>query len=292
MPLALERRMTKRSILAASTLCTLALAACSSDPIEDRELQPVGPVARDAAEAWPERPAAASISLESMARACAAWVACQLEGDEPGDVVAGPLGVDWCLSTLEWSAERAIPISATFFGPFGDTNERVEFFVDCVLAAVDCSALDACVTPRQIDMYCEEAGCRANRDYRVSCAGDVATLSSDGAPDVERDCARALASCDPQSPTGCTDRRFTACPEPPPQPDRCDGTVRLGCDGRQQVSYHDCSRLGGTCLPELGDCQYASEPCTGEASCSGSDLTVCLRGASATIDAPALCPAS
>jgi hypothetical protein len=98
---------------------------------------------------------------------------------------------------LERSAERAIPISANLL--FG------EFFVDCVLAATDCTALDR---------------------LPLAAAG------------------------------------------------------------------HVCSRISGTCVSELGDCQYGSEPCTDAASCSGQQLSVCLRGARATIEAPALCPAS
>jgi hypothetical protein len=284
--------MTKRTKLGFPLPCALALAACAGDPAVPADLDPVGPVARDAHEAWPERPALPPISIESMARACAAWTTCQLESAEPGEPVDGPLGVDWCLSALEWSAERAIPITATLISPFGDANERVEFYVDCVLAAVDCGAIDACITRREAEFQCQEDGCRALRDYVVSCDGDVATMTSEGVPAVTRDCARALAKCSPHSPTGCTDRQFTACPEPPPQPDRCDGDVRLGCDSEQQVSYRDCSRLGGSCAPESGDCQYGSDPCSEPSSCAGDQLSVCLRGARVTLEAPALCPAS
>ena len=268
-----------------------ALAACSFEttPVEHT---PEGPVADNATEAWPTESDVAPLSIEKMTRACAAWAVCALEDADVAAQVDGPLAVEFCLAGLDWSAERAIPLGNSWLSPFGDTNERVEWWVDCVLASNGCETTASCLSKREIDMDCEEAGCRARTDYAVTCDGVMATLTDASGTSIRRDCSRALAQCDETSPTGCTDRHPTACAEPPPQPDRCDGDVRLGCDGSQQVSYHDCTRMGGTC--DGGDCRYAeTNECAAPASCNGTELTACLRGASVTLSAPALCvPAS
>jgi hypothetical protein len=139
-------------------------------------------------------------------------------------------------------------------------------------------------------MDCQEDGCRAEVDYTVTCDGDVATLTPPEGSPVTRDCSRAFAACSPERPTGCTDRLFTACPEPPPQPDVCEGDIRLGCDGQQQVSYRDCSALGGSCADS--DCSYpVGDPCE-QPSCDGGNLNVCFAKGTVTVPAAGLCPAS
>ncbi|MBW2459729.1 MAG: hypothetical protein JRI68_34885, partial [Deltaproteobacteria bacterium] len=205
--------------------------------------------------------------------------------------------IDLCVHDAVFSAERAIPLSG-----FVRRNERVELFVSCTLTASDCDEVNACATERQVDMYCEEAGCRPSggASYQVSCNGTTAVLEG-GAVTIERDCARAFAQCDAASPTGCTDRHWSACPEDVERANRCDGTIRLGCDGNDQVSYHDCSRMGGQCGTTTGGgegCIYP-EPtdaeCVGEtppgAQCEGSELSVCVNGRRVTVAAAELCPA-
>src|SRR4029078_4079160 len=112
----------------------------------------------------------------------------------------------------------------------------------------DCAAVNACLSTREVDLYCEEDGCRPrdNVPFAVACDGTIATMTKSGVTG-KRDCALALAACDPKSPTGCTDRHFSSCPEGGVRSDHCDGDVRLGCDGGNQVSYRDCARLGGVC---------------------------------------------
>jgi hypothetical protein len=283
--------MTLRNHLSLALVTTALLGGCAVDA-GFPEPEPEGPIATNATEAWPARPAVPSLDVESMTRACAAWAACALEDAETRSQIDGAAAVSLCLYQLEWSAERAIPISKLWISAFPDADERVEFFTSCVLEAQSCGALAACLTPRRVDMTCEEDGCRANRGYQVSCAGEIAILTPEDGPAFSRDCSRAFAACDPASPTGCTDRGFTACPEPPPTPDRCDGNVRLGCDGRQQVSYRDCTRLGGTCDAASGDCRYAEESCETGAACDSDQLTACVRGMRVAIEAPALCSTS
>jgi hypothetical protein len=257
--------------------------------------QPIGPVAHDADEAWPKRPANVPIiTPEQIASACAELAACdELDPSSGMDRLAV---VAFCVSQLTWSAERAIPVSGLL-----RWNERAEYYVLCQLEhAGDCAAQKSCSSGRDARIYCEEDGCRllTGLGYDVSCAGSVAQLAS-GANVTERDCARAYAECDPSSPTGCTDRPFTACPSEGNKADRCDGDVRLGCDGAGQVSYRDCSRMGGSCGTTADgrqDCIYQSVPDTGctdpalpSPSCSGSTLGVCVNGKRVSLSAPGVC---
>jgi hypothetical protein len=254
------------------------LAAC----IDERpDPEPEYPVAANATEAWPTQPLHAPvISREGILLACATAGSCY-----PGAFEVTPYErtalIDLCVSDAAFSAERAIPMS----GWGAHDNERVEFWVDCVLDANDCSTVDACRTKRNEHISCEENGCHTWVDFEVSCNGSIATLTGEGQK-FTRDCSRALAECDPQSPTGCTDRHYSKCPDDIDTHDRCDGNVRLGCDAQGDVSFHDCARMGGTCgLSENGtqDCLYpggislecqASEP----ASCDNGTLSACVNG--------------
>ncbi len=251
---------------------------------------PVGPVASNASEAFPDKPASAPVlTAKDIIKACATEVACDMSGPKhtPHDRMAGVLA---CVEYVTWSAERAIPMSGLVHD-----NERAEYYVSCLdQHAGDCSSVAACRSGRASDIYCEEDGCRGPEGASVSCQGTVATI--DGA---SRDCALAYATCDPSSPTGCTDRHFTSCPAGSPHVDRCDGNVRLGCDSSGQVSYRDCSRMGGRCgtLPDGHQgCIYtegsADAGCADGSrlpACSGVKLSACVNGRLVSADAAALC---
>jgi hypothetical protein len=252
--------------------------------------QPIGPVASNATEAWPKKPDVAPITVEQIASACVAQVACQ-SGTNP------VLETELCIGQITWSAERAIPLSNLL-----RLQERAEFLVPCVLeSAGDCAAVAACATGRNNAIYCEEDGCRpdSGQNFLVSCEGAIATLA-DESGSFTRDCSRAFAECDPTSKTGCTDRQFTACPASGSTADRCDGNIRLGCDGAGQVSYHDCSRMGGVCgtTPEgKQDCIYTSPPDAGcedptglSGTCTSGQLSVCVLGKRVTVPAAGVCP--
>jgi hypothetical protein len=255
---------------------------------------PVGPVARTAEDAWPTVPDAVdSLDRERIVDACVTAIACAVSPEDPNRLLA----LDICVNQIEWSAERAIPMSGLV-----DRDERAEFYVSCVLEAVgDCNGVRACSTGRDPAIDCQEDGCRATSSAapEVTCDGTVATLAMEGRV-TDRDCSRAFAECDPISPTGCTDRLFTACPSDADRADRCDGDIRLGCDGAGQVSYHDCSRMGGRCgtTPEGNQgCIYSDQPdagCTGTepqaAACDGTMLSVCVNDIRVTVQAPELCP--
>ena len=167
----------------------------------------------------------------------------------------------------------------------------------CGAAAPGGAEVRACDVARP-GVTCQEDGCLGPADGRETrCAGSVATISAKSG-DVTRDCALAHAACDAKSPTGCTDRPYTACPSDHDPHDRCDGDVRLGCDGAGQVSYHDCRRLGGTCgLDARGtyDCLYPGvDACATDAppasTCAGGKLGLCVLSALVEIAAPTLCP--
>jgi hypothetical protein len=179
-------------------------------------------------------------------------------------------------------------------------NERAEYFVRCQLDhAGDCEAQKSCSSERDRDILCEEDGCRVTGNpFQVTCEGTVAKLQG-GERTFDRDCARALAVCDPMSPTGCSDRQFSACPADLGTADRCDGDIRLGCDRQRQVSYHDCTRMGGACgsTADGEDCTYptatspeCSQPKPAAAACAESMLAVCVNGQRLTLSAPGVCP--
>src|SRR5262249_26965725 len=146
------------------------------------------------------------------------------------------------------------------------------------------------LTPSPVKHSCQEDGCKAETPYRVTCEGTTAVMTDTLGAVVRRDCARSFTECDPTSETGCTDRHFTQCDPSVGKGDRCDGNVRLGCDGAGQVSYHDCSILGGTCgtLPNGAQgCIYPHDAtCTdGETSlsCDSGGVTSCVAGRSAKL---------
>jgi hypothetical protein len=289
-------RSMKKTVLKLGLSFCFALAplACGGSNEEPAPETPIGPVAKNAAEAWPERPQnVPAISAKQIAEACVLQAAC-IPAEEGVDRNALRSLVDLCAHDAAFSAERAIVLSG-----FVQRNERAEFFVDCTLKTTDCNATRACATERPDHIYCEEDGCRlqGSASYSVSCSGDIATLSA-GSESVQRDCSRAFAQCSETSVTGCTDRHFSACDEIGIQAgDRCDGDIRLGCDGATQVSYRDCSRLGGSCEQNgRGACVYpdADVRCTADKKpppqCQGAELSLCVGHAWVTVDAPAVCP--
>ncbi len=269
-------------------LSTLVSACDGSTPDDSHDVGAHGAVAHDAAEAWPDVPNGVPvISTQDLLAACGRAGECAPEVMQLDQSQRLAL-VDLCLTDAVFSAERAIPLSG-FSSAF---NERVEFWTKCVLDAQDCGAVTACKTERDDRIECQEDGCYSYSDVGKSCSGDVVTLNGGGT----RDCSRAFASCDLESPTGCTDRPFTQCPDGVSKADRCDGGVRLGCDGAGQVSYHDCTRLGGTCgtLPEGGEgCVYPKSPeCSTQvnnaSSCKNGSLEVCVLGQALSL-ASAIC---
>ncbi len=280
--------------LGLSFFLVLPAIACGQSAEEPTPASPIGPVAKDAAEAWPEQPTnVPSISAKQIAEACVLQAAC-IPAEEGFDRKTLRALVDLCTHDAAFSAERAIALSG-----FVQRNERAEFFVDCTLKASDCDATRACATQRPDEIYCEEDGCRLRADasYSVSCSGDIATLSA-GSETVQRDCTRAFAQCSETSATGCTDRQFSACDEVGMKTgDRCDGNIRLGCDGANQVSFRDCSRLGGSCEQNgAGACVYpdVDARCTSDekaaSQCQGDQLSLCVGHAWVTVTAAAVCP--
>lgn len=241
-------------------------------------------------EAWPNRPAeAAPLDAAELAGACAALAACVPIGGgaDMTDEETRHLYMALCLdasSSYFWE-ERAVPSSGK--------NERWTYEAREILASGSCAGVLSAQTDRPAPIVCEEAGCWwSSPDLpvpTVTCAGDVATLSTAGKT-FTRDCARALSTCSETSPTGCADRAPVACEHP--AKDRCDGDVRLGCDGAGRVSFHDCARVpGGTCgAREDGSlgCIYPSDDCGTQPTCEGDVLTTCALGESVQVDCKAL----
>lgn len=273
----------------------IALGCSSPAPDDSSSYDPEGPVATSAAEAWPDAPAGIpAITEEEILGACSIAGACSDEVMKL-DLDSRTGVTDLCVHDAVFSAERAIPMSGFIQG-----QERAEFWVRCVLDhASDCGAVAKCRTERSSVVYCEEDGCRAKEPLSVVCKGNVAELSGPSGT-WTRDCSRAYASCDPESPTGCTDRHWSACPKDATGGDRCDGDVRLGCDGAHQVSYRDCTRMGGTCATGAdgaGACVYPhaiSPECVGEgalgASCEGGTLFACVNGLRLSTPSPLCSP--
>jgi hypothetical protein len=274
----------------------LLLCACSSsvtDASGSAPLNPEGPVAHNAAEAFPDEPSGVpALSNSEILQACLAAADC-VPNQYTQEQMLGL--VQLCVHDVTFSAERAIPMSG-----FANNNERAEYFVKCTLDnAGNCPSVEACRTERLPDISCQEDGCRIPRDTasKVTCNGDIATLAI-GAASTHRDCSRAFAQCDPSSPTGCTDRHYTSCPEGVTKADRCDGDVRLGCDGAGQVSYHDCTRMGGKCgatpsgaegcvYPDVDPaCQANPEP---DPRCVSGSIQICVNGQQLTQAAPGVC---
>lgn len=265
--------------LSSILVLSLSLVGCSFEPDDDTSASdPKGPIATNAEEAWPSAPASvASFGAEQILAACSRAGECSAEV-MAGDAATRTGLVDLCVYDVVFSGERAIPM-----GGFNQSNERAEYWLGCVLDAKDCAAVSACRTPRDTRIACQEDGCYATEKLSVSCEGSMATLKGSSGTST-RDCSRAFAACDTESPTGCTDRHYTACAKDDAPGDRCDGDIRLGCDGLGQVSYHDCSRLGGSCGTEpdgTSGCVYASE-CPlddfGSTSCEAGSLKSCVLG--------------
>lgn len=269
--------------------CVPAPAASSSTP------------AADATSAWPDRaPVPAPLTREEVLGACVRVYGCNQVVDPDG----APASFGVCLSALEYSLERGIPVSRypLVLGTtrVANASESAEFFARCVLAAgASCDQVFSCATARQATP-CEEIGCHTSPQLTATCAGAIATLTDSCGQTSSRDCSRADAVCDPASPTGCSDRLRSSCPEGVTRADRCDGNVRLGCDGTDHVSYHDCSRVaGGTCqqVEGRGVCVFPAgdlEPCDMPATfacVSGGMVQACVLGAlvKAAVDA-SICP--
>jgi hypothetical protein len=162
---------------------------------------------------------------------------------------------------------------------------------DAIAHAGDCAEVRATTTMRPAPIYCEEDGCwwmDASRPLpTVTCTGDVATLTTVGQAWI-RDCGRALAHCDPTSPTGCTDRAPLGCDSK--AIDRCDGDVHVGCDHTGRVSFRDCARVGATCqmqgtsavcVPKASDCTEPSPP--DMPPCDGGNVKLCIAGKSVSV---------
>ncbi len=273
----------------------LVVGACSSAATDTGGAppSPEGPVASNAAEAFPDRPANVPVlSNSDILQACLAAADC-VQTQYTQEQMLGL--VQLCVHDVTFSAERAIPMSG-----FSNNDERAEYFVKCALDnAGDCTAENACRTQRLGDISCQEDGCRIPRDTaaKVTCNGSVATITIGGTT-ATRDCSLAYAACDPHSPTGCTDRHYTTCPEGVTKADRCDGNVRLGCDGSGQVSYHDCARMGGSCgttangaegcvYPEV-DAACTKGP-TPDPQCVSGAIQICVNGQMLTQAAPGVC---
>lgn len=284
-------------VFVASTWALLsALAACTTSDPERADPRPIGPVAHDAAEAYPDAPTGVpALTREQIAEACNIAGRCAVgTTTDDGTVISAPLAValmDLCVHDLVYSAERAIPLSG-----FSSRERSADQYVACLVAnQADCTAARACDSARATGA-CQEDGCTDHLD-RVTCAGDVATVVKQGVT-TTRDCALAHATCSADSATGCTDRPYTQCPAGP-RADRCDGNVRLGCDGYDQVSYRDCTRLGGTCVSDaqgVGSCQYSGTPdeCANDetrppAQCDGTALLVCVNDVRVSLPDSSLC---
>ena len=283
------------SVLAVAVL-PLAMQSCTLDVVDEGvqgKKPPIGPVAKNARAAWPDRPEnVPAITSEDIVRACVERAVCGPETTRSGGDALSFLST--CVNTLTWSAERAIPVTGLL-----NWNERAEYFVRCQLDHTgDCTAQQSCSSDRHPRILCEEDGCRAiDSAFQVTCEGSVAKMRGDEGS-FERDCARAFTVCDPLSPTGCRDRQFSACPADLGTADRCDGDIRLGCDRHGQVSYHDCTRMGGICGTTAGgeDCIYSldsSPECSDQRkpnpACAGSMLAVCVNRQRVTLSAPGVC---
>ncbi len=287
--------------LALPIAIALATIACRADPVSkdlspfpDRPPAAVGPVASNAQEAWPDKPAGVPpLSAKQVAQACVRLAECLVP--EEYNLSSLQFLLLLCVADAAISAELAVPLSL-----FTPRSERAEFFVQCTLEATDCTAVEGCLTARPENIECEQDGCKlvAGGPYDVSCEGDTATLKH-GFNTLQRDCSRAFAQCSPQSQTGCTDRTLSVCdPVSRQLGSRCDGNIRLACDLNGQVLYRDCAPLGGTCVEEddKARCDYgpADPRCVIGSSalpqCVGQAMTLCVEETWVSVDSPKLCP--
>lgn len=288
-----------RSILAALTLLacsstTHGTSGCPSGKICDTGT-PAGPVHGLRADgtvdvtpdvAWPDRATEpAPLSAQELADACAIQSACvDVDLSHGGtEDSARQLLLHLCVDPAQsyfWE-ERAVPTTKK--------NERWTWEARAILAGGGgCNALAGASSPRADQINCEEVGCWWSSPNKpvptVTCSGTAATLATAGST-ITRDCAHALAACDPTSPTGCTDRAPAACEHP--AKDRCDGDVRIGCDGTGRVSFHDCSRVpGGHCVNNA--CVYPDNASCTATGCNGDVLSLCVLGNPVDVDCKAL----
>jgi hypothetical protein len=272
--------------------CSAGTPPGNPKPVDD-----AGRVAVTAKEAWPNRgDGLPPLTAQQLADACALIAACKLndDGTPLSDADQAKL-TDTCArgtAPMNGKEEREIPQEGQ--------NERFVVEALHVLAAPhDCASIRAQGTKRPVEILCQEDGCWWQSTApptacckpipTVTCAGDVATLVTEGLT-VVRDCAAAVAKCDPKSSTGCTDRAPVGCD--PAGSDRCDGDIKLGCDGEGRVSFHDCARYpGGTCVS--GDagvaCDLHNDKCPATAGCvDGDKLAVCVAGTTMTVGCGAL----
>jgi hypothetical protein len=243
-----------------------------------------GTVDVTAEQLWPGRqPEPAPLAAAEHGEACAVLAGCigktEAERWELLKLCLQPLhGYFW--------EERAVPTV--------DKNERWSYEARALLAIkTDCAAVEALSTPAPAGQICEEAGCwwKYVEKPTVSCQGTVATLSWQGTS-FARDCSHAFAKCDAASQTGCTDRLPTGCI--PGSADRCDGDVRIGCDGTGKVSFHDCSRIEGATCADPGDGRLGcvvspgSECKPGTYSCEAEAVVLCVSGKKVSVSMTAL----
>jgi hypothetical protein len=262
-------------------------------------------VAVTAVEAWPNRGAEPpTLTAQELAEACALISPCKsdpLTGkalDDDG-IAALTQACAKGKSSGDAKEERAILQEGQ--------NERFAFEARAVLAlpvaSRDCKSIAAIATKRPSVILCQEDGCwwESPTPARpaccqpvptVTCAGDVATLVTEGLT-FSRDCSRAFAKCDPKSSTGCTDRAPVGCD--PAALDKCDGDVKLGCDSAGRVSFHDCARYpGGHCIVVGTDvkCQLDDDKCDltklGCDAAAPNNLNVCVLGKTVTVDCAAI----
>lgn len=280
--------MTFRDLLFFTT-CSLFASACTIEGFENTSSgnSPRGTVARTAQEAFPNAPVSVpALKREEILSACVRAAECQV-GQPNGN--NGSISesdayalIVLCADDLQFSAERAIPRSK-----WTNFASAVDVWTNCVQGATTCEGVRACDVDRK-GVSCQEDGCLGPADWQqTSCEGNIAKVQSKSGTFI-RDCALAHATCDAESATGCTDRPYTACPEDPDKADRCDGDIRLGCDGLEQVSYHDCRRMGGTCGKTSEgkmDCIYpnTTADCNSREqafpTCKDGVVSMCITGA-------------
>jgi len=223
-----------------------------------------GAIAAGAKDIWPELGTQPALpAAAELARACVKLHSCNV------------VPLNDCTQAIA-SEENGVPYKAT--------NERVLFLVlEALKPAVDCTALQKLVTQRPPAIVCESHGCEwvSNTDPvpTVTCEGTVAKLVAKSGT-FTRDCSHAFAQCDPQSPTGCTDRDLVKCPST--AIDKCDGSVQLGCRQIGFVSLRNCGLYGGTCEPTGSSgnatCTYAKKCPFVASTCTGDLLEVCTLG--------------
>lgn len=287
--------MASRSLLT-SLLCFFA-AGCSDPVLSLSSPPPLGTVARNAQEAWPQAPTDVPVLtragiLAACTRSAECWLGQSPDNGPPITLEQASQLVFLCVSDLEFSGERAIPTSAWTSRPH--TADR---WAACVTGAKTCEEARACELGRP-EVTCQEDGCKGPADWvETRCEGDQATVTTQRGS-VSRDCSLAHARCDISSATGCTDRPYSQCAEEDvSRGDHCDGNIRLGCDGARQVSYHDCGRLGGTCGTTADGkpgCVYpdTTADCATDFifKCEGGTLSLCVLDALVEQPSPVLCP--